>query len=204
MDQFFLFILHPSLRLNLGSVSALFSFLLSSLVFFFSFLFSLVSLSFLVMSRSDSRAVDSRSSEFPKADSGSFDPIREEEEGREGDASNSNQKKFEDQRNNQPRWTSSSSSFSASSDGSRSGAAFHSSSSSSDDNGTNRTSVSSFATPSVDQSGHPVMETITKTTRMINGQPMPTETTRSSIPIEQLQQQSQPSLQQQNQQQMIE
>jgi len=50
--------------------------------------------------------------------------------------------------------------------------------------------VNCLATPTVDRSGKPVIETITKTAREINGEPMPTETIRSQIPVEEI-----PSLQ---------
>jgi len=95
------------------------------------------------------------------------------------------------------KWATSSSTI-TNDNGNVSAAAYRSSGSSSDD-GLNQTSVSSYATPSMDENGNPVMDTVTQRERMVRGQQMPTETNRSSIPYDQI-----PSLQQGQQQKRLE
>jgi hypothetical protein len=140
-----------------------------------------------------SHRVSSRSNEFSKPDEGvSSDPIIEEPEG--GKLNGDENSRFQSENPNQQKstWSSSSSSMTASSGGS--GGTFFASSSSNDD-GHNRTQVRSVSSPTVDQFGRPVIDTITKTDRTIDGQAKPTETNRFQTPIDQ----SQSSFQQQNQ-----
>jgi len=138
----------------------------------------------------NSRGVSTLSSYFSKPDSSrssSFRPVREDDFDKEHDADAGARKIESEER--KPKW----SGFSKEGDKVNvTASSFHSTTtqptpSSEPVTETSRTNVSCIATPTVDRNGKPVIETITKTQREINGQALPTETVKSKIPVEEIQ-----------------
>jgi len=146
----------------------------------------------------NSQRVPTRSSDFSKPDSpsasttrSSFRPIREGEVDKEHDAGfDSNLIESEKRK---PSWSTNNStgSLKEGDEVNVRSSSFRSSTTLTSPNAepvteTSRTNVSCVATPTVDRSGKTVIQTITKTDREINGQPLPTETIRAEIPMEQI------------------